>query len=141
MQTDGPVQMLVVDYATSGQIRACARFDKNRVGEAITANAATPGALLGRGHLAMTIDQGADMSRYQGVVALDGGGLEEAAHESFSRSEQIPTRGPAAEEFAPVRTVNCDEPVASSCNSAEAQACAAPIDPGDAPQRRSSHVS
>jgi molecular chaperone Hsp33 len=32
------------------------------------------------------------MSRYQGLVALDGGGLEEAAHEYFLRSEQIPTR-------------------------------------------------
>jgi len=40
----------------------------------------------------MTIDQGPDMSRYQGLVALDGGGLEEAAHEYFLRSEQIPTR-------------------------------------------------
>jgi len=32
------------------------------------------------------------MSRYQGLVALDGGGLEDAAHEYFLRSEQIPTR-------------------------------------------------
>src|SRR4029450_6285035 len=46
----------------------------------------------GRGHLAMTIDQGADMSRYQGLVALHGGDLEDAAHEYFLRSEQIPTR-------------------------------------------------
>ena len=50
------------------------------------------GALLGKGHLAMTIDQGADMSRYQGLVALEGGNLEDAAHEYFLRSEQIPTR-------------------------------------------------
>jgi molecular chaperone Hsp33 len=40
----------------------------------------------------MTIDQGPDMSRYQGLVALSGGGLEDAAHEYFLRSEQIPTR-------------------------------------------------
>jgi molecular chaperone Hsp33 len=32
------------------------------------------------------------MSRYQGLVALEGGGLEDAAHEYFLRSEQIPTR-------------------------------------------------
>ena len=32
------------------------------------------------------------MSRYQGLVALDGGTLEDAAHEYFLRSEQIPTR-------------------------------------------------
>ncbi len=47
--------------------------------------------LLGRGHLAFTIDPGGDMSRYQGVVALEGQGLEEAAHHYFERSEQIPT--------------------------------------------------
>ena len=40
----------------------------------------------------MTIDQGADMNRYQGLVALEGGDLEDAAHEYFLRSEQIPTR-------------------------------------------------
>ena len=91
-QSDGPVRMLVVDYATGGRIRACARFDRPRVDAAIAEGKASPGELLGQGHLAMTIDQGADMNRYQGVVALDGGGLENAAHEYFLRSEQIPTR-------------------------------------------------
>ena len=56
------------------------------------AGAATTGELLGHGHLAMTIDQGAQTSRYQGVVALEGQGLEEAAHQYFRQSEQIPTR-------------------------------------------------
>jgi molecular chaperone Hsp33 len=32
------------------------------------------------------------MSRYQGLVALEGGNLEDAAHEYFLRSEQIPTK-------------------------------------------------
>ena len=61
----------------------------------------TPGQLLGRGHLAMTIDQGPDMSRYQGLVPLEGHDLEHAAHEYFLRSEQIPTRVrlAVAEEF------------------------------------------
>ena len=40
----------------------------------------------------MTIDQGSERSRYQGVVALDGQGFEEAAHQYFRQSEQIPTR-------------------------------------------------
>ncbi len=91
-QSDGPVRMLVVDYVTGGKVRGCARFDKARVADAIASHKISPGELLGKGHLAMTIDQGADMSRYQGVVALEGGGLEEAAHEYFLRSEQIPTR-------------------------------------------------
>jgi len=91
-QTDGPVRMLVVDFTAPGKVRACARFDKDRVAAAIENGKADDGMLLGRGHLAMTIDRGVDMNRYQGLVALDGGSLEEAAHEYFHRSEQIPTR-------------------------------------------------
>jgi len=64
-----------------------ARYDARRLKDGQDS-----GQLLGKGHLAMTIDQGADMSRYQGLVALDGGSLEDAAHEYFLRSEQIPTR-------------------------------------------------
>ena len=88
-QSDGPVRMLVVDYRSAGRVRACAQFDAARVG---ALPEATAGSLLGRGHLAMTIDQGPDMNRYQGLVALSGEGLEVAAHEYFLRSEQIPTR-------------------------------------------------
>jgi molecular chaperone Hsp33 len=91
-QSDGPVRMLVIDFSTSGKVRACARFDAQRVEEAIAGGGASTSTLLGKGHLAMTIDQGAEMSRYQGLVALEGVGLEEAAHEYFRRSEQIPTR-------------------------------------------------
>jgi molecular chaperone Hsp33 len=91
-QSDGPVRMLVVDFTAPDKVRACARFDKDRIAEAIAAKRLDAGALLGKGHLAMTIDQGPDMSRYQGLVALDGGSLEDAAHEYFLRSEQIPTR-------------------------------------------------
>ena len=92
-ETDGPVDMLVVDYRTTGAIRAYARFDKDKVAEAEADGAATPGALLlGKGTLAMTIDQGAHDSRYQGVVPLEGESLEEVAHTYFRQSEQIPTR-------------------------------------------------
>ena len=100
-QSDGPVRMVVVDFTTPGRMRACARFDATRVQAAIEAGETSTGALIGRGHLAMTIDQGAEMSRYQGVVALEGGSFEAAAHEYFRRSEQIPTRVrlAVAEEF------------------------------------------
>jgi molecular chaperone Hsp33 len=89
-ETDGPVDMLVVDFRTSGDIRAYARFDGDRV-EAAGA-AAGPAVLLGKGTLAMTIDQGPHTSRYQGVVPLDGESLESVAHTYFRQSEQIPTR-------------------------------------------------
>ncbi len=100
-QTDGPVGLLVVDFTTPGKVRACARFGKEGVAAAIAAGKTSAGDLLGKGHLAMTIDQGADTSRYQGLVALNGGTLEDAAHEYFLRSEQIPTRVrlAVAEEF------------------------------------------
>src|ERR1700744_6288711 len=100
-KSDGPVHMLVVDFTSPSTVRACARFDADKVAAAIAAGAAEPGKLLGHGHLAMTIDQGPDMSRYQGLVPLEGGGLEQAAHEYFARSEQIPTRVrlAVAEEF------------------------------------------
>lgn len=91
-QSDGPVRMLVVDFTTPGKVRACARFDKDRLEQAMVAGDSDGGSLLGHGHLAMTIDQGPDTSRYQGLVALNGGSLEDAAHEYFHRSEQIPTR-------------------------------------------------
>src|ERR1700741_16721 len=86
-QTDGPVSFLIVDFQAPDRLRAYARYDAMRLKEGLTS-----GQLLGKGHLAMTIDQGPDMSRYQGLVALQGGDLEDAAHQYFLRSEQIPTR-------------------------------------------------
>ena len=91
-QADGPVRMLVVDFVSPGRVRACARFDAERLAQAMAEGKDKPGELLGVGHLAMTIDQGPGMNRYQGLVALSGGSLEDAAHEYFLRSEQIPTR-------------------------------------------------
>src|SRR5437016_1516062 len=86
-QTDGPVSFLIVDFQAPDRLRAYARFDAKRLKDGQDS-----GALLGKGHLAMTIDQGPDMSRYQGLVSLEGGSLEDAAHEYFLRSEQIPTK-------------------------------------------------
>jgi len=89
-QTGGPVSMIVVDIQSPGRMRAYANFDLSRVeaaGERYDA-----GELMGKGHLAMTIEQPGDTNRYQGIVALEGGNLEAAAHQYFMQSEQIPTR-------------------------------------------------
>ena len=88
-KTDGAVDMLVVDFDAPDRLRAFARFDAARLAEA--GGRLAPAELLGQGHLALTIDQGAEMSRYQGVVPLEGQGLEAAAHQYFAQSEQIPT--------------------------------------------------
>ena len=91
-QTDGPVSMIVVDVRTPGQIRATASYDKNAVAEAAAGGRADPAILLGRGTLAMTVEQGRTQQRYQGYVPLQAESLEEAAHTYFRQSEQIPTR-------------------------------------------------
>jgi molecular chaperone Hsp33 len=91
-QTDGPVNLIVVDLDAPDGLRGYARFDEKALGEAIEAGRSSPGQLLGNGHMAMTVDQGAHMDRYQGIVALEGNSLEEVAHTYFRQSEQIPTR-------------------------------------------------
>jgi molecular chaperone Hsp33 len=90
-RTDGVIDMLVVDFDAPDRVRAFARYDAAALEAALAENRASPAELLGTGHLALTIDPGNDMSRYQGVVPLEGQGLEEAAHQYFRQSEQIPT--------------------------------------------------
>jgi molecular chaperone Hsp33 len=92
-QGDGPVAYAVADYDTSGALRAYCRFDAERVAAA-NQGFARPGAgaLLGAGVFVMTIDQGPDMERYQGVTAIEGETLALAAETYFTRSEQTPTR-------------------------------------------------
>ncbi|WAC27683.1 Hsp33 family molecular chaperone [Ancylobacter sp. SL191] len=103
-RTDGPVDLLVVDFTAPQDVRAYARFDAERLAALQAAGLGIDsGALLGHGHLAMTIDQGLSVNRYQGVVALECAGLEAAAHQYFTQSEQIPTRVrlAVAEEMRP----------------------------------------
>ncbi len=88
-RSDGPIDMLVVDFEAPDRVRAYARYNQERLA---AANGAPSGELLGKGHLAMTVDSGPEMARYQGVVPLEGTGLEDAAHHYFQQSEQIPTR-------------------------------------------------
>ena len=89
-KTDGPLSMLVADFQAPDGVRGTARFDKKKVAD--LGPTASQRQLLGDGYLAMTVDQGADMERYQGIVALGNGTLADAAHEYFRKSEQIPTR-------------------------------------------------
>lgn len=91
-KSDGPISMMVVDFNAPDNFRAVAHLDEAKLVEAIALDRLSTGNLLGEGHLAMTIDQGSATTRYQGIVALQGQSLEEAAHQYFLQSEQIPTR-------------------------------------------------
>jgi molecular chaperone Hsp33 len=89
-KTEGPLSMLVADFQAPDGVRGVARFDKQAV--ARLGPSPLHMHLLGEGYLAMTVDQGGTMERYQGIVALGKGTLADAAHEYFLKSEQIPTR-------------------------------------------------
>ena len=84
---DGAIGMLVVDFDTPDRLRALARFDADKLSARLRAC-----DLLGTGHLAVTVEQSDATSRYQGIVALQGQGLEDAARQYFDQSAQIPTR-------------------------------------------------
>ena len=92
-QGDGPVSFVVADYDASGALRGYCRFDPERVAEA-SKGFARPGAksLLGDGAFIMTIDQGPDTERYQGITPIEGETLALCAEHYFAQSEQIPTR-------------------------------------------------
>jgi molecular chaperone Hsp33 len=92
---DGPVNMLVVDVTSDGAMRGYAQFN----GDSLAALSAGPGApkgpqqdvprLFGNGHLALTVDQGPDTQRYQGIVPLEGATLTDCAHTYFRQSVQL----------------------------------------------------
>ncbi len=130
-QSDGPINMLLVDFDAPSNLRALARFDAEAVGRA------TGGDLLGKGHLAFTIEPDGLSSRYQGVVALDGRGLQSAAAEYFERSEQIPTLS----RIAVGQTITTEGPrwragglIAQFLPESEERRRRADLDPGDAPE-------
>ena len=87
---DGPVRMLLSDCTEAGALRGYARADAEALA-ALLAETETPSArqLLGKGYLAFTVDQGPDMERHQGIVAIDGDGLAEMALHYFETSEQL----------------------------------------------------
>jgi molecular chaperone Hsp33 len=93
--------------------------------------------ILGKGHLAFTIEPDGLSSRYQGVVALDGRGLQSAAAQYFERSEQIPTlaRIAVGENLTPEGPRwRAGGLIAQFLPESEARRRRADLDPGDAPE-------
>ncbi|MEZ5855725.1 MAG: Hsp33 family molecular chaperone [Hyphomicrobiaceae bacterium] len=90
-KTDGPLGFLVIHYDAPGGLRGYASFDRGKVDELAGKGRVKAGDLLGVGRMAMTIDPGGSGASHQGIVALDGGSLTDAAHTYFRQSEQLPT--------------------------------------------------
>ncbi len=94
-KSNGPVPMMVADYERQedglGRLRGYADIDEKK----FSAYGKSPSfkGLIGskKGYLALTIDQGEDMDRYQGIVDLAGDTIAEVARSYFMNSEQTPT--------------------------------------------------
>ncbi len=130
-QGDGPVSLLLVDFDAPSNLRALARYDEKAV------DARAGGDLLGKGYLAFTIEPNGLASRYQGVVEMDGRGLQAAAGNYFEKSEQIPT----LVRIAVGQTLTASGPswragglIAQFLPQSEERRRQADLDPGDAPE-------
>jgi molecular chaperone Hsp33 len=90
---DGPVSMIATDYfgptdeGAPARVRAYASFDAEKVTDGLD-----PFSLIGTGFFAILIDQGPDMTPYQGITPISGGSLTACAETYFAQSEQLPTR-------------------------------------------------
>lgn len=89
----GPIRIIATDYygpqedGGDARIRGYASFDKDALDEN------GPGfAQIGKGYFAILIDQGQDMTPYQGITPIAGGSLSACAETYFAQSEQLPTR-------------------------------------------------
>ena len=105
-QGDGPIPVLLADCTDQGALRGYVRSHPDRLAPLMEAAATGPAegaggdgaatapdaaTLLGKGHLAFTCDQGPNMTRYQGLVAIEGATLSEMAEHYFRTSAQLPT--------------------------------------------------
>ncbi|MFN7002761.1 MAG: Hsp33 family molecular chaperone HslO [Roseinatronobacter sp.] len=90
---DGPARLIATDYyapaedGAPARIRAYASFDRDRL------DLTGPGfPQIGKGYFAILIDQGRDMTPYQGITPIAGTSLSDCAEAYFEQSEQLPTR-------------------------------------------------
>jgi len=96
IQGNGPVSLLVADVTGQGKIRACAKFDEEKLKQAKILRKTEDVIeevphLVGGGYMALTIDEQNGLAPYQGVVDLKGKNLSELALRYFAQSEQIET--------------------------------------------------
>ncbi len=92
VRSDGPIRLIATDFVAPdapgepARIRAYASYDADRLDLAAPAF-----PQIGAGYFAILIDQGPDMTPYQGITPLAGGSLAACAEAYFAQSEQLPT--------------------------------------------------
>jgi molecular chaperone Hsp33 len=81
----GPITTLVAECTSRRTVRGLARWQGQ----------VAPGSLselTGAGNVVITIDPGADMERYQGIVSLEGDDIAQALGHYLEQSEQLKTQ-------------------------------------------------
>lgn len=86
-KSDGPMELVVVDITNTGNMRGYAQFRPTRIRQEDTFR-----ELFGKGYLALTVDQGTKVDRYQGIVTLHHESLSSAIEHYFDQSEQLETK-------------------------------------------------
>jgi len=87
---NGLIPLIVVDAVYSGAVRGYAEVNDAAAEKIREMKKPTPRDMVGQdSYLAITLDAGEDMQRYQGIVALEGDTVADAFMEYFTRSEQL----------------------------------------------------
>jgi len=91
---DGPVSLLIAEYTSTGALRGYARLNPEKLAAADLdgRHALAPRDLIGKGVMAVTVDQGPDTQPYQGFAPLDGETLSDCAAAFLEQSEQVASR-------------------------------------------------
>ncbi|MGV6810893.1 MAG: Hsp33 family molecular chaperone HslO [Brevirhabdus sp.] len=90
---DGPIRIIATDYyapsedGAPAQIRAYASFDEEKLDKA-----GSGFEQIGKGYLAILLDQGDGTTPYSGITPLADGAIARCAETYFAQSEQLPTR-------------------------------------------------
>ena len=87
---NGLIPLIVVDAVYGGAVRGYAEVSDEAAAKIEKLKNPSPREMVGQdSYLAITLDAGEDMQRYQGIVALEGDSVAEALMEYFTRSEQL----------------------------------------------------
>ena len=84
IKSAGPVTMMVAECSSEGRIRATAQWDD-------IDHYTTFSELIGKGYMAVTVDP-KHGGRYQGIVPLESGSIEDCINHYFDSSEQLDTK-------------------------------------------------
>lgn len=86
---DGALPLLVADYYADGSMRGYVECKDDLYQKWTGGETVNPFLLIGKGHLAITIDNGDDTKPYQGIVPIQGESLSAAILAYIEGSDQI----------------------------------------------------